>query len=76
MTETLQKPRLKDFPKNYWVVILFEFFERGSYYGMMSILSVYMTDQLGFSKEGVGLIKSTIQPLLYFLPIFSRNNFV
>jgi proton-dependent oligopeptide transporter, POT family len=71
MTEKTQKPRLKDFPKTYWVVILFEFFERGSYYGMMSILSVYLTDQLGFSKEGVGVIKSTIQPLLYFLPIFS-----
>lgn len=71
MTDKSQKPRLKDFPKTYWVVILFEFFERGSYYGMMSILSVYMTDQLGFSKEGVGIIKSTIQPLLYFLPIFS-----
>ncbi|MFZ1729936.1 MAG: MFS transporter [Bacteroidota bacterium] len=71
MTEKIDKPRLKDFPKTYWVVIMFEFFERGSYYGMMSILSVYMTEQLGFSKEGVGLIKSTIQPLLYFLPIFS-----
>ncbi len=48
-----------------------EFFERGSYYGMMSILSVYMTDQLLFSKESVGVIKSTIQPLLYILPILS-----
>lgn len=38
---------------------------------MMSILSVYMTDQLAFSKESVGLIKSTIQPLLYILPILS-----
>jgi proton-dependent oligopeptide transporter, POT family len=71
MTETSEKPRLKDFPKTYWLVIVFEFFERGSYYGMMSILSVYMTDILGFSKEGVGVIKSTIQPLLYFLPIFT-----
>jgi len=48
-----------------------EFFERGSYYGMMSILSVYMTDQLSFTKESVGVIKSTIQPLLYILPILS-----
>jgi dipeptide/tripeptide permease len=48
---------------------MFEFFERGSYYGMMSILSVYFTDQLFFSKESVGVIKSTIQPLLYILPI-------
>ena len=48
-----------------------EFFERGSYYGMMSIISVYMTDQLNFTKESVGVIKSTIQPLLYILPILS-----
>lgn len=61
----------KSFSKNYWIVILMEFFERGSYYGMMSILSVYMTDQLSYSKESVGLIKSTIQPLLYILPILS-----
>lgn len=59
----------KSFPLNYWVVIMMEFFERGSYYGMMSILSVYMTDQLNFTKESVGAIKSTIQPMLYILPI-------
>ncbi len=59
------------FTFNYWVAIMFEFFERGSYYGVMSILSVYMTDQLGFSKESVGVLKSTIQPILYFLPILT-----
>lgn len=57
------------FSSQFWLVIMFEFFERGSYYGMMSILSVYFTDQLFFSKESVGVIKSTIQPLLYILPI-------
>ena len=55
----------------FWLVIGFEFFERGSYYGVMSILSVYLTDILHFAKEDVGLIKSTIQPLLYFLPIIT-----
>ena len=73
MTENTpaKKPGISSFSKNYWIVILMEFFERGSYYGMMSILSVYMTDQLSFSKESVGVIKSTIQPLLYILPILS-----
>ena len=66
-----KKPGITSFSKNYWIVILMEFFERGSYYGMMSILSVYMTDQLNFTKESVGVIKSTIQPLLYILPILS-----
>lgn len=65
------KSVLNSFPSTYWVVIVFEFFERGAYYGMMSFLSVYLTEQLGFAKEQVGLIKGTIQPLLYFLPIIS-----
>lgn len=63
----------KSFPSQFWLVIVFEFFERGSYYGMMSILSVYLTDILGFSKQGVGVIKSVIQPLLYFLPILAGS---
>lgn len=59
----------KSFSGTFWLVIMMEFFERGSYYGMMSILSVYFTDILFYSKESVGVIKSTIQPLLYILPI-------
>ncbi len=67
---------IKSFPRNYWTVIFMEFFERGSYYGVMSVLSVFLITKvgdggLGFSKEGVGLIKSTITPLLYLLPILS-----
>ncbi len=71
MAETKTKARLKDFPFTYWISIIYEFFERGSYYGMMSVLSVYLTNELGFAKESVGVIKSTIQPLLYFLPIIT-----
>lgn len=53
-----------------------EFFERGSYYGVMSVLSVYMVlatgeGGLGFTREGVGVIKSVITPLLYLLPIIA-----
>jgi dipeptide/tripeptide permease len=78
MTSEANKKKnwLSAFPKNYWVVIIMEFFERGSYYGVMSVLSVYLVlstkdGGLGFTKESVGVIKSTIQPLLYFLPILS-----
>ncbi|MGP8330610.1 MAG: MFS transporter [Methanosarcinaceae archaeon] len=62
---------VKSFPPQFWLVIMFEFFERGSYYGMMSVLAVYLTDKLGFTKESVGIIAGTIQPILYFLPIIS-----
>ncbi|HPG34306.1 MAG TPA: MFS transporter, partial [Lentimicrobium sp.] len=70
------KTGYKSFPRNFWTVIVMEFFERGSYYGVMSVLSIYLvlsTNEggLGFSKEGVGIIKSTITPLLYLLPILS-----
>ena len=67
---------VRSFTKNFWTVIVMEFFERGSYYGVMSVLSVYLVMSvdnggLGFSKESVGVIKSTITPLLYLLPILS-----
>ncbi len=55
----------------FWLVIIFEFFERGSYYGMMSFISVYFSDTLNIPKENIGEIKGVIQPLLYFLPILS-----
>jgi len=61
----------KGFSPQFWLVVLFEFFERGAYYGMMSFLSVYFSDSLGIPKENVGVIKGVIQPLLYFLPILS-----
>ncbi len=71
-----KKGILHMFNRNFWTVITMEFFERGAYYGVMSVLSVYMVMStsdggLGFSKESVGVIKSTITPLLYLLPILS-----
>jgi proton-dependent oligopeptide transporter, POT family len=67
---------LKSFSRNFWVVIIMEFFERGSFYGVMSVLSVYLVlsvaeGGLGFSKESVGVINSVTRPLLYLLPILS-----
>jgi len=70
------KSTIRSFPRAFWTVISMEFIERGSYYGMMSVLSVYLVMSrndggLGFSKESVGAIKSVIVPMLYFLPILS-----
>ncbi len=59
------------FSAQFWLVVFFEFMERGAYYGVMSFLSVYFSDTLGFAKESVGVIKGVIQPLLYFLPILA-----
>jgi len=70
MTEK-KKGIFGSFPAQFWLVVIFEFFERGSYYGMMSFISVYFVNVLDFPKESVGVIKGVIQPLLYFLPIIS-----
>ena len=64
------------FPRNFWTVIVMEFFERGAYYSVLSVLSTFLvlsqTDGgLGFSKEATGAILGTIQPLLYVLPILA-----
>jgi len=59
------------FSGQFWLVVMFEFFERGAYYGMMSFISQYFVDSLHFPKEEVGVIKGVIQPLLYFLPILA-----
>jgi len=77
---TTEKPTTRDpqkkgfftkFSAQFWLVVMFEFFERGAYYGMMSFISVYFTDTLNIPKESVGIIKGVIQPLLYFLPIIA-----
>ncbi len=70
-TQIIKKRLIPKFPKVYWLVILFEFFERGSYYGMMSILAVYLTDQLTFSENQAGNVLGIIQPIVYFLPILA-----
>ncbi len=62
------------FQRNFLVEIVMEFVERGAYYGVLSVLSVYlvagaMDGGLGFSRMQAGTIMGTIQPLLYFLPI-------
>lgn len=66
-----KKGFFRKFSGQFWLVVMFEFFERGAYYGMMSFISQYFVDSLGFPKENVGVIKGVIQPLLYFLPILS-----
>ena len=73
MEDTLSTKRrlIPKFSKMYWLVILFEFFERGSYYGMMSILAVYLTDKLSFTENQAGNVLGIIQPIVYFFPILA-----
>ncbi|OJV19490.1 MAG: MFS transporter [Bacteroidetes bacterium 41-46] len=70
------KSTIRSFSGNFWTAIGMEFLERGAYYGVMSVLGVFLIlstgeGGLGFTKGQAGAILGTIPPLLYLLPIIA-----
>jgi POT family proton-dependent oligopeptide transporter len=62
------------FSRTFWVANVMELFERGAYYGMNSVLAVYLTRAvseggLGFSLQAVGFLQSIVYAATYVLPI-------
>jgi proton-dependent oligopeptide transporter, POT family len=71
MTET--RPR-SSFPSTFWVANAMELFERAAYYGMNSVLAVYLAGSvaeggLGFREQSVGFLQSIVYAATYVLPI-------
>ncbi len=69
-----EKPLLATFPAVFWVANVMELFERAAYYGLNSVLAVYLTDQtskggLGFTESSVGFLQSLIYACNYVVPI-------
>lgn len=65
---------LKSFPRVFWVANGMELFERAAYYGMNSVLAVYLSNTvaqggLGFSEQSVGFMQSIVYALTYVVPI-------
>ena len=65
---------LRTFPPVFWLANVMELFERAAYYGLNSVLAVYLTDTvstrgLGFSEQSVGFLQSLIYAFIYVLPI-------
>lgn len=51
-----------------------ELFERGAYYGMNSVLAIYLSDSvteggLGFSEQSIGFLQGLIYAMTYVVPI-------
>lgn len=64
----------RDFPKTFWVANVMELFERGAYYGLNSVLAIYLTRSvaeggLGFGEQAVGFLQSIVYAATYVLPI-------
>ena len=65
---------LRDFPRVFWIANLMELFERAAYYGLNSVLAVYLTGSresggLGFGEQEVGFLQGLVYAATYVLPI-------
>ncbi|MEW6510612.1 MAG: MFS transporter [Bacteroidota bacterium] len=65
---------LRSFPRVFWVANVMELFERAAYYGLNSVLAIYLTDTvasggLGFSEQSVGFLQGLLYAFTYILPI-------
>ena len=66
----------KKFPKTFWVANSMELFERWAWYGLFTVLALYLTQStdtgaLGFSQSQKGNIMGTVTAILYFLPLLT-----
>ncbi len=62
------------FPSVFWIANIMELFERGAYYGMNSVLAIYLTTSLinggpGFSEDAVGFLQAIVYAVVYIVPI-------
>jgi POT family proton-dependent oligopeptide transporter len=65
---------LRDFSRTFWVANVMELFERAAYYGLNSVLAVYLTNTvatggLGASEQAVGFLQGIVYAATYVLPI-------
>ena len=65
---------LSAYPRVFWIANIMELFERAAYYGLNSVLAIYLTNSvaeggLGFSEESVGFLQGLIYACTYVIPI-------
>ncbi|EHQ42948.1 MFS transporter [Myroides odoratus] len=66
---------LKSFNKNFWIASFMELMERWAWYGIYTLLGLYLvgstdTGGLGFDHVQKGSIMGGVVGILYFLPLF------
>ncbi len=65
---------LRSYPRVFWTANVMELFERAAYYGLNSVLAIYLTDSvaeggLGFTEQSVGFLQGLIYACTYVIPI-------
>ena len=69
MTEEQQEQSWR-FPKEFWLANLMELCERAAYYGFFIVLTLYLTNVVGFSDTETGFVAGIFFAGLYFFPPF------
>jgi proton-dependent oligopeptide transporter, POT family len=74
MAQTQTVGLLRSYPRSFWIANVMELFERAAYYGLNSVLAIYLTANaaehgLGFSEESVGFLQGLIYACTYVIPI-------
>ena len=59
------------FSRAFWVSNVVEMFERMAYYGVFIVLTIYLSNILGFNDFEASMISGLFSGGLYLLPIFS-----
>jgi dipeptide/tripeptide permease len=58
------------FPKEFWLANIMELFERAAYYGFFIVLTLFLTNIVGFTDTETGVVAGVFFALLYLLPPF------
>ena len=58
------------FPREFWLANFMELCERAAYYGFFVVLTLYLTDVVGFDDKATGVVAGVFFALLYFFPPF------
>lgn len=58
------------FPRPFWIANVMELCERAAYYGFFIVLTLFLTDIVGFSDKQTGIVAGVFYALLYLLPPF------
>ena len=58
------------FPREFWLANFMELCERAAYYGFFVVLTLYLTDVVGFNDKATGVVAGIFFALLYLFPPF------
>jgi len=58
------------FPREFWLANFMELCERAAYYGFFIVLTLYLTDIVGFDDKATGVVAGLFYALLYLFPPF------